>query len=113
MGKYELRHLPVAVDGKLIGVVSDRDLNLVQTLAYAPPDAITVEDAMTPDPYAPTPDTPLVEVVRVMVDRKIGSAVVVDAGEIVGIFTATDAMRALIDALGGKARVAGPLGRDA
>jgi CBS domain-containing protein len=36
-----------------------------------------------------------------MVDRKIGSAVVVDQGQIVGIFTASDAMRALVEAFGG------------
>jgi acetoin utilization protein AcuB len=97
MEKYELRHLPVYSDGKLVGIVSDRDLNLVQTLAHAPPGAITVEDAMTPDPYATSPDTPLIDVLRVMVDRKIGSAVVVDREQIVGIFTATDAMQALVD----------------
>jgi acetoin utilization protein AcuB len=102
MDKYDLRHLPVWSEGKLVGIVSDRDLNFVQTLEHAPPDRITVGDAMTPDPYAPTPDTPLADVVRVMVDRKIGSAVVVDGGQIVGILTATDAMRALLDALGGK-----------
>jgi acetoin utilization protein AcuB len=111
MEKYELRHLPVYSDGALVGIVSDRDLNLVQTLAHAPPDAITVEDAMTPDPYAPSPDTPLIDVVRVMVDRKIGSAVVVDRGQIVGIFTATDAMQVLVDVFGGKlARILHPNG---
>ncbi len=100
MEKYELRHLPVWSEGKLVGIVSDRDLNLVQMLAHASPDdVITIEDAMTPDPYAPSPDTLLVDVVRVMVERKIGSAVVVDAGQIVGIFTASDAMRALLDAI--------------
>jgi acetoin utilization protein AcuB len=105
MEKYELRHLPVWSEGKLVGIVSDRDLGSLQRLAQAAAaakDALTVEDAMTPDPYAPSPDTPLVDVVRVMVDRKIDSAVIVDAGQIVGIFTSTDAMRALIDAFGGK-----------
>lgn len=101
MEKHQLRHLPVCDDGKLVGIVSERDLDLLQALERAPADALTVEDAMTPDPYAPSPDTPLLEVLRVLVDRKIGSAVVVDRGSIVGIFTATDAMRALVDVLAG------------
>jgi acetoin utilization protein AcuB len=109
MEKHGLRHLPVLLDDALVGIVSGRDLDLVQTLAHAPAEAITVEDAMTPAPYAPSPDTPLVEVVRVMIERKIGSAVVVDAGRIVGIFTATDAMRALTDVLAGQ--LVSPLGR--
>lgn len=99
MKKHHIRHLPVCSQGKLIGLVSDRDLELVQSLAHAPPSSITVEDAMTPDPYAPSPDTLLVEALRVMIERKIGSAVIMDGGQVVGIFTSTDAMRALVDLL--------------
>ncbi len=100
MQKYGLRHLPVWSEGKLVGIVSERDLNLAHALlAQVPAEEIVVEDAMTGDPYAPSPDAPIDEVMRVMIDRKIGSAVVLDQGQIVGIFTATDAMRALLDAL--------------
>ncbi|MBX3187039.1 MAG: CBS domain-containing protein [Labilithrix sp.] len=100
MSKYELRHLPVCSEGKLVGIVSDRELDLVQSVARGSVDEITVEEAMSLDPYAPSPDAPLTEVVRFMVDRRVGSAVVVDAGQVVGIFTATDAMRALLDLFG-------------
>jgi acetoin utilization protein AcuB len=101
MDKYNLRHLPVWSDGKLVGIVSARDLDCVRSLAHAEPAVIHVEDAMTANPYAPSPDTLLVDVVRTMVERKLGSAVVMDGGQIVGIFTATDAMRALVDLIGG------------
>jgi acetoin utilization protein AcuB len=103
MQKHELHHLPVWADGKLVGVVSDRDMDAMDAKG-----AVTVAEVMTPEPYAPSPDTPLIDVVRALIDRNIGSAVVVDGGQIVGIFTATDAMRALIDVLsrgGAAARV--------
>lgn len=99
MEEHAIRHLPVREDDELVGILSQRDLEIVWTLAHAPPDALTVEDAMTTDPYAIPPSAPLDEVVRVMSERKIGSAVVLEKGRIVGVFTATDAMRALLDVL--------------
>jgi acetoin utilization protein AcuB len=100
MDEHAIRHLPVQVGGKLVGILSDRDLQLVWSLAHAPPEALTVEDAMTPEPYAVGPNTPLGEVVGVLSGRKIGSAVVLDGERIVGVFTSTDAMHALADVLG-------------
>jgi acetoin utilization protein AcuB len=102
MRKHNVRQLPVWAHGALVGTVSDRDVYLVETLVSGPLDTVMVEAAMTADPYAPSPDTPLLEVVRTMAARKLGAAVVLDAGRIVGIFTATDAMRALVDALEGR-----------
>jgi acetoin utilization protein AcuB len=102
MEKYEIRHVPVWGEGKLVGVLSERDLELVWMLAHAPPESLTVEDAMTPNPYTVTPDTPLDEAVRVMAERKIGSAVVLEQGRIVGVFTSVDAMDALADVLEGR-----------
>jgi acetoin utilization protein AcuB len=102
MQEYGLRHLPVVDDGKLIGVVSDRDMSLVQSLAPVSPDAITVEDAMTSDPYTVEPETLLQEVARKMAERKVGSAIVVDHGKVAGVFTTTDALHALADSLEGK-----------
>ena len=108
MHKYDVHHLPVWTEGKLVGIISAQDVQHVRMLTAGPIDAITVEDAMTRDPYAPSPSTALVDVVRTMAERRIGSAVVVDAGRIVGVFTATDAMHVLVDALEGK--LSGSLG---
>jgi acetoin utilization protein AcuB len=99
MREHRIRHLPVMLKGKLVGVLSDRDANLVEGLADAPADAITVEDAMTPSLYTVPPQTPLDEVVGAMIERRIGSAVVVDGSAVLGVFTTTDALRALADAL--------------
>ena len=101
MREHGIRHLPVLKGAELVGILSERDVNLVQTLAHARPEEITVEDAMTRDPYVVAPDVPLSKVARVMVQRRIGSAIVVDGGKVAGVFTVTDALQALVEALDG------------
>lgn len=102
MEKYGLQDLPVRAGGKLVGLLSARELRLVWTLVHPPPQSLTVEDAMAPDPYTVAPDTPLDEVVRVMAARHVDAAVVLDSGQVFGVFAAADAMRALADALEGR-----------
>ena len=51
------------------------------------------------DPYRVAPDTPAAQVLRHMADNHIGSALIVDDGLLVGIFTSTDACRVLADYL--------------
>ena len=94
-----IRHLPVMHGGKLVGIVSQRDLNLVQSLEDVDPEEIRVEEAMTQDVYAVPPKTPLKEVVNEMSERKLGSAVVVDGQQIVGVFTTIDALDTLVGLL--------------
>jgi acetoin utilization protein AcuB len=101
MERHGIRHLPVATHGKLVGVLSDRDLELVWMLAHGPSDALTVEDAMTEQPYTIAPDTEVSEAAREMAKRKIGSAIVVEGPRVAGVFTSTDAMVALADLLDG------------
>lgn len=95
MRERNIRHLPVVDSGALVGVVSQRDLYLLETLRGVDPAAERVREAMTPDPYAVPPDAPLDEVAATMAARKYGSAVVVDRGSVIGLFTTTDALRAL------------------
>jgi acetoin utilization protein AcuB len=90
-----IRHLPVLHGGKLVGVVSQRDLHFIESLEDVDPDDVRVEEAMTQDVYAVPPRTPLREVVSEMAERKLGSAVVVDGQKIVGVFTTVDALDTL------------------
>jgi acetoin utilization protein AcuB len=99
MREEHIRHLPVLHQGKLVGIVTDRDLHLVETLGDVDPTKIAVSEAMTPDPYVVTPDASLDEVVSTMAAKKYGSAVVSDHGHIVGIFTTVDACSAFADLL--------------
>ncbi len=94
-----IRHLPVLRGGRLVGMVSMRDLHLLETLKDVDPEQVTVEEAMTDTPFVVTADAPLGEVARDMAESKLGSAVVVEGKKVVGVLTTVDALRALADAL--------------
>jgi len=94
-----VRHLPVVDDGKVIGVVSQRDLYLLETLRGVDSARELVEDAMSAEPFVVEPDAALDDVAEAMAFHKHGSALVVEHAAIVGIFTTTDALRALVSLL--------------
>lgn len=100
MREHAIRHLPVLHGGKLAGVISDRDLHMIETLRDVDPEKVLVEDAMTTAVYAVSPKAPLDEVVGEMAEHKYGSVVVMDHNQVVGMFTTTDAMRAFSEMLG-------------
>ncbi len=99
MRRHRVRHLPVLRAHDLVGVVSDGDLHMVETLADVDPRKVRVDEAMTQDVYTVSPEAPLDEVVREMATHKYGSAVVVEHGRVVGVFTTVDACRAFADML--------------
>jgi acetoin utilization protein AcuB len=92
-----VRHLPVLHAGELVGLLSEREVEVLATLPGS--DLFTVEEAMVPDAYLVEANAPLDQVASEMARRKLGSAVVRDGAEVVGVFTAVDALRALADAL--------------
>ncbi len=97
MRKLHLRHLPVLKAGKLVGILTDRDINLVLQFNDVDPKTLKVEEAYTPDPYFTTPNAPLNEVATEMAEKKYGCAIVVDNNKLVGIFTEVDAYKALAE----------------
>jgi len=99
MRKRRIRHLPVLHGGRLVGMLSLRDIHLIETLSDVDADEVTVEEAMSPDVYRVAPTKPLRQVAAHMARRKLGSAGVVEDGKVVGVFTTVDALRALADGL--------------
>lgn len=95
MHEHHIRHLPVLEGGYLFGILSERDIDLVEALPDIDPDAVKVEAAMMQDPYTVPPEAPVREVVAAMAERTFGTAVVMEAGRVAGIFTTVDAMRLL------------------
>jgi acetoin utilization protein AcuB len=99
MEQHDIRHLPVLKGGKLLGILSDRDIKLLESVEGVAGDELAVEEAMTDEPYAVSPDAPLDEVCGEMAEKRIGSAVVVQNHKVVGIFTTVDVCRALAELL--------------
>ncbi|HKO93579.1 MAG TPA: CBS domain-containing protein [Polyangiaceae bacterium] len=99
MSEHRIRHLPVLRGGQLLGVLSDRDVKLIETFRDVDARKTSVDEAMTERPYTVAPETPLDEVVGTMADKKFGSAVVVQNHKVVGIFTTVDACQALHELL--------------
>jgi acetoin utilization protein AcuB len=97
MNEHHVRHLPVLHGGDLVGLLSDREVAALEALPGS--GQLTVEEAMRPEAFVTTTDASLESVAEEMARRRVGSAVVVRGGIVVGVLTAVDALRALADAL--------------
>ena len=99
MSTLHVRHLPVLRGGRLLGMITDRDVKLIEGFRDVDPTQLAVEEAMTEQPYSVSPEAPLDEVVETMAAKKYGSAVVMQNQKVVGIFTTVDACEALAQLL--------------
>ena len=99
MRDHHIRHLPVLDGGRVVGLLSERDLLLVETLLGVNPTDVHVEEAMVQEVFTVDPDAPVGEVVEQLIARKLGSAVVCRDERVVGVFTTIDALRALHELL--------------
>lgn len=106
MRAHKIRHLPVLKGGTVVGILSERDVQLVSGLPAVDPTTVTVEDAMSESVYSVSPDTPLEEVAAEMAAHKYGAALVTEGGHVRGVFTTIDALLALSD--GAPAKKKGP-----
>lgn len=96
MRRLEVRHLPVVTDGRLAGILSDRDLLLHawsgQVHDY--PDDLTVGDVMAKNVVTARFGTPMADLAKLMLANKVDALPLTDGSDsLVGIVTSTDVMR--------------------
>ncbi len=96
MDRHQVRHLPVMDAGCLVGIVSQRDLNLLLVSPEIDADLAPVSRAMTKAPLVVAPEETVDVVAERMALDKVGSAVVVRRGDVVGVFTTIDALEVLV-----------------
>jgi acetoin utilization protein AcuB len=92
MREHGCRRLPVLENGKLVGIVTDRDLRRATNSPFVLRerwydefvlDHISIKACMTPNPHTVTPETKIVEAAKLMRDKKIGGLPVIENGKLV------------------------------
>ncbi|RDI95998.1 CBS domain-containing protein [Meiothermus sp. QL-1] len=99
MLRHNIRHIPVVEAGRLVGMITDRDIRLA-TSPFAPegarPVQTPVREVMSRPVLTADPLDPVEEAARIMRERKIGALPVVEEGRVVGIVTGIDLLDALL-----------------
>jgi len=103
--RRDIRAVPVVEEGRLVGIVTDRD---VRQVAPAYPlfrdedeirrytENLTVTAAMTADPMKVAPPTLLVDAAKILATYRISSLPVVEGERVVGIISVTDLLRVFV-----------------
>jgi len=87
------RRMPIVDNGRLVGIISDRDVRRYQRDELSTP----IEKAMTRDPVTLTTATSVEQAARLMLKHKIGGLPVMEHDKLVGILTTTDVLKAFLD----------------
>jgi CBS domain-containing protein len=101
MDQHNIRHLPVQENGRVVGIVSERDLHHVikRSASAVEKNKVVARDIMVAEPYVVPFRTPLNQVVAEMARRHIGSAIILRRGKLAGILSAMDVCRILAEYL--------------
>ena len=95
MQARKIRHLPVMMNDRVVGIISDRDIKAALSMVGVDPSKSLVHYFCTDAVYTVSPDMPLDKVSEMMAEHHYGSAVVTKNDEVVGIITVVDICKAL------------------
>jgi acetoin utilization protein AcuB len=88
----DFRAVPVTLEGKLVGIITDRDIRR----CLQQPDATKISAIMSTNPTCISPDDSVNEAVRMILSCKIGGLPVIKEDKLVGIITTTDILKAVL-----------------
>ncbi len=98
MKKHGIRHVPVLNGNAVVGIISERDVRVAHNLSRKEKLMVKALDVMVTEPVTVSAGAALDDVAFEMSRNKIGSVLVNDENdELLGIFTVTDALNALIE----------------
>ena len=97
MREHGVRHLPVVEEGRVVGMLSEREVDLIGAIIERNTDELSVKLAMIHNVMVVAPDETLAHVAQQMATTKCGSAVVMDGDTVMGIFTTIDALAILAE----------------
>lgn len=98
MSLHDIRHLPVMENDKLLGIISENDVRLAEAVPGVDLRKIEIASVLT-SPTCVWGEAALDEVAETMAASKADCVVVLDGHGVQGIFTSSDALRALGDIL--------------
>ncbi len=96
MSRNNLSGIPV-IDGKLIGIITMRDIMLSRFSICV--NGLKVEDLMRKNPVSVTPDSPIKEVLKIILEQKLEQVPVVEDGQVVGIINNDKILRKILEFL--------------
>jgi len=111
--EHRIRHLPVVEQGRLVGIITDRDIRLIfpsgavgqrEQDPHAVLEKISVRDIMTERVITVTPEASIADATRLLLKHRIGGLPVVQGDRLVGIITKTDILAAFVEIVEGRAQ---------
>jgi len=85
MKQHDCGSVPVVDGGRLVGIVTDRDIVVRVIAAGKDPKSVPVSEAMTADPVTVGPELSVDEAQRVMADHQVRRLPVVEDGRVIGL----------------------------